>query len=399
MKFLDGFVARRPAARPLPDVASDPDLVARIRAEIEAEGPMTFARFMELALYEPDHGYYSTAQPRPTRSGDFLTAPELHPIFGRALARHVAAVWQRLGAPRDFTIREYGAGSGALAEAVLAGVARDEPALAATVRYAPAEHNRHRLAELHARLEVAGFRDRLGPAEGSLVGVVLANEFLDALPVHRVRGAPNGALRELLVTVADGGFAEVETDPSTPALAARLAADGVSLAPAQVADVRLADEAWVADVARDLRAGVATIVDYALPAAELYAPARTAGTLVAYLGHVAHDDPFHAVGRQDLTAHVDLTALERSATAGGLELLGEASQAAFLVANGLEDLVDEVRSNRATSLAQWSELRASVARLLDPRALGGFRVLVLGRGIAVDPPLRGLEAGHTGATA
>ncbi|HET7026856.1 MAG TPA: SAM-dependent methyltransferase [Candidatus Limnocylindrales bacterium] len=383
----------------MPDVASDPDLVARITAEIEAEGPMTFARFMELALYDPDHGYYSTAQARPTRDGDFLTAPELHPIFGRAIARHVAAVWQRLGAPRDFTVREYGAGSGALGEAILEGIAHDEPALAATVRYAPAEHNSHRMAELRKRLAVAGFGDRLAPAEGPLVGVVLANEFLDALPVHRVRGAADGGLRELIVTVADGRFTESETAPSTPLLAARLAADGVRLAPGQVADVRLADEAWLAEVARDLRGGVATIVDYALPAAELYRPARADGTLVAYLGHVAHDDLFRAVGRQDLTAHVDLTALERAAAAGGLELLGEASQAAFLVANGLADLVEEVRSNRATSLAQWSELRASVARLLDPRALGGFRVVVLGRGVASDPPLPGLAAPHTGAGA
>jgi len=380
---------------PLPDVPSDRELVARIRAEIEAAGPMTFARFMELALYDPEHGYYSSATDRPTRAGDFLTAPELHPIFGRALARQVVDVWQRLAEPDGFTIREFGAGSGTLAVALLERIALEAPRLAATLRYEPVEHNRHRRDDLRRRFETAGLADRLasgGQPFGPMTGVVVANEFVDALPVHRVVGDPTatGGIAELFV-VADGdAFREEPAAPSTPALATRLEVEGVSLGPGQRGEVRLADDAWIRDVAEDLRQGVVLVVDYGLPASELYAPSRTAGTLVAYLGHRAHGDPFRSVGRQDLTAHVDLTALEAAAAAAGLDRLGDTTQAEFLVGTGLEALLEEVRSDPTTTLGGWAALRSAVARLLDPRATGAFRVVVLGRGVAAEPALAGL---------
>jgi len=390
MSALDPFVVPSAPRDELPDVPSNPELVARIAAEIRAAGPMTFARFMELALYDPVDGYYSSPVERPTRTGDFLTAPELDPLFGRALSRQVAEVWQRLGRPAGLTVREYGAGGGALAAAMLAGLSRDEPALAQTVRYEPVEHNPHRVRELQDRLASGGLGGAIDEAAGPFVGVVLANEFLDALPVHRVVGRAGGAVGELYVDVRDGQFVEVEGDPSREALAARLVADGVSLPPGQRAEVRLADEQWVAAVSQDLRAGVAIVIDYALAADELYAPSRPDGTLVAYLAHRAHTNPFRSVGRQDLTAHVDLTALSAAATTAGLDVLGETSQAEFLIGNGLEELVGEIRADRSTDLAAWAHVRAAVARLLDPRATGGFRVAVLGRGIASTPPLAGL---------
>jgi SAM-dependent MidA family methyltransferase len=393
---IEPFAVRSEPERTLPDVPSNPALVTRIASEIAAGGPMTFARFMELALYDSDHGYYSSAEARPTRTGDFLTAPELDPIFGRALARQVAEVHERLGRPRPFTIREYGAGSGALATSVLDGLDRDAPALAADIRYEPVEHNRHRLAELRDRLATEGRREPATP-DGRMTGVVIANEFLDALPVHRVVGAdptdPTGArvgLLELYVDSRAGELVEVAGPPSTDALAARLEDDGVRLAPGQRAEIRLDDAAWVADVGRDLDAGVAIVIDYALPAIELYAASRPDGTLLAYLAQLAHTDPFRSIGRQDLTAHVDATALRRAAADARLDLLGETSQAEFLVGNGLEALVEEERSAPATDLARWTALRAAVARLLDPRAMGAFRVFVLARGLAPDPPLRGL---------
>jgi SAM-dependent MidA family methyltransferase len=390
MSTLDPFVVPSPPRDELPDIPSNPELVARIAAEIEAGGPMTFARFMELALYDPVEGYCSSPVDRPTRMGDFLTAPELDPLFGRALGRQIAEVWRRLDRPADFGVREYGAGGGALAAAILGGLSRDEPSLARTVRYEPIEHNTHRVRELRDRLELAGLGGAIAEPAGPFVGVVLANEFLDALPVHRVVGRADGALGELYVDVRDGQFVEVEGDPSTEALGARLVADGVALAPGQRAEVRLADEQWVAAVSRDLRAGVAIVVDYALRADELYAPSRQDGTLVAYLGHRAHTNPFRSVGRQDLTAHVDLTALSAAATTAGLDVLGETTQAEFLVGNGLEDLVEEIRADPSTDLPAWANVRAAVARLLDPRATGGFRVVVLGRGVGSTPPLAGL---------
>lgn len=390
---FEPFVVRGRAERPLPDLPSDPDLHARIVDEIRRRGPMTFARFMELALYDPERGYYSSPEPRPTREGDFLTAPELEPIFGRAVARQVAEVWRRIGSPEDFTIREDGAGSGALAISILDGLRADAPELAPIVRYAPIEHNRHRLAELRSRLIAAGHRPPLSTPPVTMAGVVIANEFLDALPVHRVVGSvdPPGELMELYVDVGDGGYREVAARASTPALATRLAAEGVALAPGQRAEIRLDDAAWVAEVSRNLRVGAVIVVDYGLDARELYDRSRPDGTLLAYVGHRAHTDPFRSVGRQDLTAHVDLTSLRRAAVEAGLDVLGDTSQAEFLMGNGLEALLDEVRSDAGTDVARWAALRSAIARLLDPRMTGGFRVLVLGRGLGPEPPLAGLS--------
>ena len=168
---------RVPAPPPTHDPGV-PDLIDRLHHEIEQNGPITFARFMQRALYEPGLGYYAATSSRPTREGDFLTAPELHPIFGRAVDRQVEEMWHSLGEPGDFTVREYGAGRGTLARAFCDKF----------------------------RYEAIEFGDAR-PAE-PMVGVVLANELLDALPVHRV-AFEGGGLQEVFVGWSDGHFVEV----------------------------------------------------------------------------------------------------------------------------------------------------------------------------------------------
>ena len=239
-------------------MGEDEALVARMRAEIERDGPMTFARFMALALYDPDGGYYRGAVARPGREGDFLTAPEAHPIFGRALARFVADAWRRLSRPTAFVLREYGAGTGTLALAILDALRADEPELAAVVRYDPIEVEPARIEAIDARLAQAGHhRAGLEPstaepgapaADTPIVGVVIANEVLDALPTHRVVGR-GGRLREVMVGWDDGHFVDVEADPSTAALEARLAAEDIALADDQRAEVCLELDAWMARAA------------------------------------------------------------------------------------------------------------------------------------------------------
>ena len=399
---MDRFEA---TLRPVPNrgpipTESEPALMERIRAEIAASGPLTFARFMELALYDPDHGYYRGAIERPGREGDFLTAPDLHPVFGAAIARQLDEIWRRLDEPDRFVLREYGPGSGSLALAALRAMAGEgplgtvagSPGLLAAIRYVPIEVNAHRRVELVEGLTGAGF----GPAlelglepDRPETGAVVANEFLDALPFHRVV-VVEGALRELYVGWDDGVLVEVVGEPSSPALGERFDAAGVVLAEGARAEVCLALHDWVDEVAAGLERGVVLAVDYGHPAAELYGPERAAGTLMAYAGHRAHDDWSIAVGRQDLTAHVDFSAVERRSTACGLTVLGLTSQAEFLVGAGTEELVDAVRSDPGTSLEERTALRSALVRLLDPRAMGGFRVLVLARGMTTDPPLRGL---------
>ena len=392
---FEAGLQRGPAAEPLP-TESEPELVAQIQAEIAASGPLTFARFMAIALYDPDRGYYRGAPDRPSRSGDFLTAPELHPIFGAALARQVAEVWERLGRPDPFVLREYGAGSGTLATTIVEGLLADGSALAGSLAYEPVEVNPFRLAEVAER--VGGLVRSPEPDEqGRISGVVLANEFLDALPVHRVTRR-DGRLAELFVDWddAEGRFVERPGEPSSPALGARLAEDGVQLVEDQVGEICLEVEPWLDEVSGLLERGLVLVIDYGHPAAILYDPARAGGSLRAYAGQRAHADPFIAIGRQDLTAHVDLTALEALGRARGLEVLGEVSQAELLIGCGLEVLVDRIRSNPATTMEEWLAARSAIARLLDPAALGGFRAVLLGRGLDPEPPMLGLTARQLG---
>lgn len=399
---------REPPAGPLPP--SDPVLVERLREEIGREGPITFARFMAVALHDPERGYYAAPTGRPGRAGDFLTAPESHPIFGWTLARAAEEVWRLLGEPPGFDLVEHGAGSGALGLAILDGLRRAGSPLLPALRYTPVESAPPRLAELRERLAAAGFGAQLAATPpvtatvtAPVTGLVLANELLDALPVHRVT-MRDGRLRELLVDLApepDGGapeepepvrFAEVAAEPTTPALAARLATEGIALAEGQVAEICLALDDWVAGVAARLGRGIVLAIDYGHEAAELYGPTRAEGTLRTYLRHMVGRDPFRYIGRQDLTAHVDLTALVRAGARHGLDHLGTTSQAAFLVGSGIGELLAAVQADPATTLPDYLALRAALGRLLDPAASGGFRVVALGRGLPAGASLGGLRA-------
>jgi SAM-dependent MidA family methyltransferase len=366
---------RRDPPPDLSDLADDPALAARIRDEIRTSGPMPFARFMDLALYDPDGGYYRSAEARPGRAGDFLTAPELHPIFGEMLGRAVEEAWHVLGEPDPFVVREHGGGEGALAIPLL----RQLPA---TIRYSPIEVDDRRLESLSERLRAGGLGDRLIEldAHASFDGVVLANEVLDALPVHRVRRRGDG-LHELAVDLGpEGAFVEVEIDATSRALAERLAADRIELADGQTAEMALGVDEWVATAVRPLRRGLALFIDYGAPAAELYDPVRRRdGTLRGFVRHQLSDDPYRFVGRQDLTAHVDLTAVQRAAEAAGLTTLGITTQAEALIGLGIEERLREVQADPATTMGDYTLLRASLMRLLDPAAMGRFRFMAFGR--------------------
>lgn len=372
---------RRDAPTDLTDVGEDAGLLERIRDEIGRLGPMSFARFMELALYDPDGGYYRAADARPGRGGDFVTAPELHPIFGETLAAAIVGMWRGLGEPDRFVVREHGAGEGALAVPLLRATAATDPRLGQALRYRPVEVDPRRIDTLGTRLTEAGLAAHLDERpEASFDGVVLANEVLDALPTHRVRRRGD-RLRELAVDVGpDGTLVETEIEPTTPALAERLAAESIELADGQTAEVCLGLDGWIADATAGLRRGVLLLIDYGFPAAELYDPIRRRdGTLRAYVRHQVHDDPYRHVGRQDLTAHIDVTAVERAARAAGLTTLGITTQAEALVGLGIERRLQAIQADPATTLEAYTLVRSALMRLLDPAAMGRFRVMAFGR--------------------
>lgn len=390
---------------PLPDpedVGEDEALVALIRAEIEERGPITFARFMERALYEPGHGYYRRPRPGPGRAGDFLTAPEAHPIFGAVIGRLLEKAWEAMGRPVPFTLTEPGSGAGALAAGLLGGLRDAGSPLLEVIRYRPVEVEPGRIDALRARLEAAGLGGHLAtedvPAGPSETGAIVANEVLDALPVHRVVGRA-GRLRELLVAVTPGGrFGYEEAEPSTPDLAARLAREGIELREGQETEVCLVLEDWLRGATTHLERGLVVLVDYADEPAALHDPqARPTGTLRAFARHAVGADPFRHLGRQDLTATVDMAAVRAAAAAAGLDIVGETTQAELLATLGTGDLTQAYLRRPGATLQDALDLRSALARLLDPRAMGGFRVIVLGRGLPPGTVLEGLRRLRPGA--
>ncbi|MGZ8514272.1 MAG: class I SAM-dependent methyltransferase [Candidatus Limnocylindrales bacterium] len=383
---------RRVPGPDLEAIGQDEELAARIHAEIERDGPITFARFMELALYDPAGGYYRSEDARPGRGGDFLTAPETHPIFGATLARAVSEAWERLDRPEPFVLREYGAGTGTLALTILAGLDAAGSPLAGGLRYEPIEVEPRRLEAIAARFRAAGRSRLLVDAVGApapIEGVVIANEVLDALPTHRVIGR-QGGLHEVFVGSRDGRLVDVEGGPSTRALADRLQVEGIALADGQRGEVCLALDSWLASAAAGLERGLLLLIDYGYPAAELYDPLRRHdGTLRAYVRQRVHDEPYRHVGRQDLTAHVDVSAVERAAGAAGLSHLGTTTQAEFLVGLGIQEGLQATQADPSTTLEDYLALRSSLMRLLDPAAMGRFRVMGFGRAWPDGPPIPG----------
>lgn len=380
-----------------------------IREEAQREGSISFARFMERALLEPGLGYYATAQRRAGRSGDFMTAPELHPILGAAIAQLAAATWERLGRPATFRWREYGAGEGTLLLAALDCLTREGHPLLGALEVSVSEANPHRLADLTAALAAlpGGGPPLVSVGSPPVAGIVVANEFADALPFHIVVGrtaTPGGfAERRVAVDAVTNAltWAEGAPDPGVAERLAPLMAGWPPLAEGQLAEVSPATADWAHGLGGELAEGVVIVLDYGREGVALRDPAsRMAGTALAYQGHRASADLLSEPGSRDLTAHVDLTLLRAAAEAGGLRHLASTNQAKFLATAGVDGEVARTRTGPAATLEGAIALRSALAQLMDPRRMGGFAVEVFvagsspGANALADPasPLPGTAA-------
>ncbi len=382
--------------------SGNPLLIAAIRAEIAAQGGrITFARFMDLALYHPEWGYYHAAQRRPGRPGDFLTAPEAHPFFGITLARQIADCWERLGQPDRFIVREYGPGIGGLAWDIIGGLQREHPACLTALTYELVERNPRRVTEALAAFRDEGLGEVVRAVDPEAIaalppmtGVILANEVADAFPVHRLIWH-QGDLREGWVVWDGTGFAEEIAALSPQALeadpAGMLKAHGIALQEGDRIEISPAASAWFTGAASRLERGYVIVIDYGYPAAQLYQAHRLEGTVRAYRAHTVTDDPFAHVGEQDLTAHVDFTALRDAGAAAGLTFAGQTNQAAFLTSLDMGNLMVSLGQDPETTMEEYLAAQAAVLRLIDPGSLGRFGVLLMACHAPVDPPLRGLS--------
>lgn len=382
---------RRAPGRVPPGPVGRPRLVAAIRGEIRRHGPLTFATFMDRALYHPRHGYYSVLRAPPGMRGDFYTSPETHPAFGALLARQLADVWARLNRPATFTVEEWGGGSGALAADVLAAAPAYDAAFAASLAYRIVElspalrrQQQRRLRPWASRVDWAA-GEPLPPLEGCVV----ANELLDAFPVHRV-SRRDAALQEVYVDWDQDAFREREGPSATPALAAYFARLGLLPPDGTTVEVNLAALAWLRGVAARLTRGALLLIDYGHPAEVLYSERYPHGTLRSHYRHGVGSDPYVRVGWQDLTSDVDLTSVLLEGRELGLTPLGIGRQANFLRRLGWASYARAVEQAGGRRLEQQAS-RHGLEALVNPRGLGACWVLGFGRGLSA--PLRGLEEG------
>lgn len=378
-------------------------LIELLRRRIRDEGPITFAAFMDAALYDPEHGYYRQPHRKPSRGGDFITSPELHPFFGLTIARQIADFWDALEQPHRLVVREHGASSGGLAYDIMVGLAEKAPDVLEALDYRLVDVNTHRMEEALAAMADVGFASHIRAEHPDAVtpeqGIVLANEVADALPVHRlvVRG---DELRELRVGLETGGaFTSLEGDLSPEVVEAGIPAylkgagvDVASMPDGSELDVSPAMARWINSVAHNLTRGFAVVIDYGYDAPTLYREHRLEGTVRGYHQHTVTDDPFIRVGEQDLTAHVDFTWLSRAAQGAGMREIGLTTQGEFLTHLGMGEWLVEMQYQPETDLAEYYRAQQATFRLIDPAGLGRFRVLGLAKGMGDAPTGLGWQA-------
>lgn len=386
----------RAAPLPVPDpdaLVTSQRLLERIGGELAAHGNwISFARYMELALHAPQLGYYAGGATKLGASGDFVTAPEMGALFGRALARQVAELLE----PGE-AVLELGAGSGALAATLRAALAQLG---AGSHEYLILETSAELAGRQRARLEepgraVSGARVRwLDALPERFRGVIVANEVADALPVHALAWTAAGIL-ERGVTGREGSLDWSERPAAGAVLAA---ARALAVEPASggryESELGLAARAWMRTLGACLERGALLVIDYGFPRREYYHPQRSMGTLRCHYRHRSHGDPFFHPGLQDITAHVDFSALAAAATEAGLALLGYATQAQFLINCGLTELL---AAADPADIARYAPLASEAQRLVSPAEMGElFKVLAVGRGVST--PLRGFARGDRSHT-
>lgn len=374
--------------------AGHPELVAAIASEVIASGPIPFARFMELALYHPELGYYmrssKPAAERIGRKGDFYTSSDVHPILGQALAKQAEQMDRLLGQPSPFSIVEMGPGKGLLARHILSTSQRDYPSLFHRLRYvlierSPAmrEAQRINLAPWLERPDLMNWVDDLAQIPShSLTGLCLSNELVDSFPVHRIQMTARG-LEELWVDYRNGRFVECLKPLSSDRIASHLGHIGSDWPKGYRTEVNLHAVDWMTQVAQRLHRGFVLTIDYGHTAQDLYSADRKRGTFLCYHQHAVHEDPFLHVGEQDMTAHVDFSSLATAGEEQGLQTTGFTNQMSFLMGLGIEQML--------TGLSQDSPELTAAIQLLKPNGMGTtFKVLIQHKTVP-NPKLDGLQ--------
>ncbi|MEI8013573.1 MAG: SAM-dependent methyltransferase [Nitrospira sp.] len=372
-----------------------PELITAISSEIARNGPIPFVRFMELALYHPQFGYYmcdsvGTDHERIGWSGDFYTSSDVCPVLGRALAAQAKQMDELLGGPTPFTIVEMGAGKGLFARDCLATIQEEQNDFASRVRYVLIERSpvmrelqRQNLAPWLSRPGLVTWVEGLdGLAPQSVTGLFFSNELVDAFPVHRIQ-VKTGQTEEVCVDYQDGSFVSCLKPLSTATLAQYLLQLNTTWPEGYRTEVNLHALSWMEQVAQRMDRGFVVTIDYGHTAQDLYGAERKEGTFLCYFQQQTNEDPFIRVGEQDMTAHVDFSGLATVGEMQGLHVTGFTNQMSFLMGLGIEEMIG--------SLEPESPAFFAAIHLLKPDGMGStFKVLVQHKGVG-RPELDGLK--------
>ncbi len=355
---------------------------------INKKGKITFADFMELALYHPRHGYYNSEKEKIGRMGDYYTSSDVHPVFGVLIARQLEQMWRLLG-KNKFTIVEIGAGKGWLCYDIINRVRNEYPGFFEKMDYKIVEISQNLIEKQSDTLK--GMEEKVswgsfstdGLSIGSVEGCFLSNEFVDSLPVHQVV-VENNRLKEIYVTKKNGMLCEVIDELSSSVLRNYFQESKINLKEGQRAEVNIKALDWMRNISSCLRRGFVITIDYGHLAEDLYSEERHRGTLMCYHEHTTNENPYKKIGCQDITSHVDFSSIMREGSRFGLSTTGFVRQSHFLIALGILNKMNDAQGDFSKFL--------TMKNLFLPGGMGDvFKVLIQHKGID-DPGLIGLRS-------
>jgi len=357
----------------------DDSLRDRVAGRIACAGPVSFADFMEMALYEPSLGYYVSGKEKWGKGGDYITTLDLSPVFARIMARQLLEMWQVLGSPGRFHIVEAGAGRGWLTKEILRAIRGLDTAMADALHVHLVEKNPGFRSEWEGWKEEGlcfselNWHADISDIQGPVAGCIYSNELFDAMPFHRLvmRG---GKLREIYTGLNAGGdgFKDIEGELSTPALSGYFEGLGLELGDGQRAEVNLNLSGWIEAASDLLSEGFVITVDYGMPAWRLYEKGRS-GTLMCHYRHTLNDDPYRNLGRQDITAHLDFTSLMNAGAGVGFDALGYTTQRCFMMGLGVAEDLIELSEDSSKDSSEESEAicyNQGIKELIMPGGIG-----------------------------
>jgi SAM-dependent MidA family methyltransferase len=402
-------------------------LEKKIAEKIKQEGPVTFETFMDMALYYPELGYYSSPEGIIGRKGDFYTAPHLHPLFGAMMARQLMEMWDSMGRPPLFHAVEMGAGAGYLCKDILDYLSRTEKGLSSSqdkngflgsMKYVIVEPfchfeekqkrllgdfakdikwirsledlKKHRIpahpssmAELLRRTEARNDVTETSPE--NITGCIFSNELLDAFPVHLVEMEEE--LKEIYIDLRKGKFGEIKDSVSSGELTGYLKEFSAGLQPGYRTEINLKIKDWLREVSAALSKGFILTIDYGYSAGEYYSKERTKGTLLCYRGHQTNENPYYNVGEQDITAHVNFSSLKKWGEVQGFRTVGYCPQGTFLIASGIDEVITELYAGRD----DYSSETAKIRGLIFPQGMGETHSVMIQYKGEDRPTLRGFS--------